>query len=141
MCSHELRRNETQNGIDFIRSFWPTWDFKLAWDFRVKNILPETKWIRGDSLDIAFDAHAHCRCGFDIRYFDRNEISFRVLKYHLNTTRNEMPTHVHQDIGSFWNAAEMKRHVNRTCFYAGLRSQTGLSSFRLSWERTLSHKV
>ena len=54
---------------------------------------------------------------------------------------NEMPTHVHQDIGSFWNAAEMKRHVNRTCFYAGLRSQTGLSSFRLSWERTLSHKV
>ena len=70
------------------------------------------------------------RYGFHIGHFDRNEISFRVIKYHVNTTRNEMPTHVHQNIGSFWNAAEMKLHVNRTCFHAGLKSQTGMSSFR-----------
>ena len=37
----------------------------------------------------------------------------------------------------FWNAGEMKLHVNRTCFHGGLKSQTGLSSFRLSCERTL----
>ena len=49
-----------------------------------------------------------------------------------------MPTRVHQNIGSFWNAAEMKLHVNRTCFYTGLKSQTGMSSFRLSCEHTLS---
>ena len=29
-------------------------------------------------------------------------------------------------------------HVNRTCFHAGLKSQTGMSSFRLSCERSLS---
>ena len=32
----------------------------------------------------------------------------------------------------------MKLHVNRTCFHAGLKSQTGVSSFRLSCERTLN---
>ena len=50
------------------------------------------------------------------RSFDRNEISFLGMKYHVNTTRNEMPTRVHQNIGSFWNAAEIKLHLNRTCF-------------------------
>ena len=49
-----------------------------------------------------------------------------------------MPTHVHQNIGFFWNAAKMKLHVDRTCFHASLKSQTGLSSFRLPCERTLS---
>ena len=36
--------------------------------------------------------------------------------------------------GSYWNAAEMRRHVNRTCSHAGLKSQTGMSSFRLFCE-------
>ena len=60
-----------------------------------------------------------------------------MIEYHVNTTRNGMPTHVYQTIGSFWNAAEMKLHVNSTCFHASLKSQTGMSSFRLSCERTL----
>ena len=50
-----------------------------------------------------------------------------MIKYHVNTTQSEMPMHVHQNIGSPWNAAEMRRHVKRTCFYAGLKSQTGMS--------------
>ena len=33
----------------------------------------------------------------------------------------------------------MKLHVNRTCFHASLKSQTGLSSFRLLCEHTLNH--
>ena len=49
-----------------------------------------------------------------------------------------MPTHVHQNMGLFLNAAEMKHHVNRTYFHADLKSQTGRSSFRLSCERNLS---
>ena len=72
------------------------------------------------------------RYGFHIGHFDRNEISFRV-----KTTWNETPTRVYQTIGSFWNATEMKLHVNRTCFHAGLKSQTGMSLFRLSCERNL----
>ena len=78
------------------------------------------------------------RYGFHIGHFDRNKISFRVIKYYVNTTQNEMPTHVHQDIGSFWNTAEMKLDVNRTCFDAGLKSQTCMSSFHLSCKRTLT---
>ena len=77
-----------------------------------------------------------CGYGFHIGHFDRNEISFRVIEYHVNTTRNEMLI-VHQIIGSFWNAAEMKLHVNKICFHADLKSQTCMSSFRLSCERTL----
>ena len=79
-----------------------------------------------------------CGYGFYIGHFDRNEISFLVIKYHVNTTRNKM----HQNIRSFWNAAKMKlEHVNRTCFHAGLKSQTGMSSFRLSCERTLRESL
>ena len=33
------------------------------------------------------------RYGFHIGHFDRNEISFRVIKYRVNTTRNEIPTY------------------------------------------------
>ena len=60
-----------------------------------------------------------------------------MKKYHVNTTRNEMPTQVHQNIVSLWNVAEMKLHVNRTCFHADLKSQTGMSSFHFSCECTL----
>ena len=49
---------------------------------------------------------AQCGYGFNIGHFGRNEISFRVIEYHVNTFRNEMPTHVHQSTGSFWNANE-----------------------------------
>ena len=45
-----------------------------------------------------------------------------------------------KNIGSFRNTAEMKRHVNRSCFYAGLKSQAGMSSFHPSYERTLNLK-
>ena len=31
----------------------------------------------------------------------------------------------------------MRHHVSRTCFHASLKSQTDMSSFRLSCERTL----
>ena len=34
----------------------------------------------------------------------------------------------------------MKLHVNRTCFHAGLKSQTGMSLFRLSCERALRYE-
>ena len=60
-------------------------------------------------------------------------ISFRVIKYHVNTTRNEIPTHVHQKIGSFWNAAEMKRHVNRLVF-------TTVWNLRPVWVHFTSHE-
>ena len=33
---------------------------------------------------------------------------------------------------------EIQLHANRNCFYAGLKSQTGMGSLRHSYERTLS---
>ena len=143
LCSHKLRRNETQSGMDFIwisyRSFWPKWNFKPAWDFHVNIIYPkqnEKAQARWMLCLIPMYVWNSCRYGFHIGNFDKKWNSFRVIKYYVNTTGNEMPTHVHQNIRSFWNAAEMKLHVNKTCFQAGLKSQTGMSSFRLSCERT-----
>ena len=34
---------------------------------------------------------------------------------------------------------EMKLHVNRICFHTGLKSQTGMTSFRFSSERNLNY--
>ena len=136
-----MRRNETQNGMDFISVILTKMKFQTSMRFSCEHNLPETKRISADSLDVAFNAHVRLilNAGMDfISVTDRNEISFRVIQYHVNTTWNEMPTHVHQNVGSLWNPAEMKLHVSRTCFHAGLKSQTGMSSFRLSCERTLS---
>ena len=32
----------------------------------------------------------------------------------------------------------MKLHVNRTCFHAGMKSQTGMSSFTLSFKLNIT---
>ena len=121
-------------------SIWPKWNFKPAWDFHV-NIIYRDKtnkcWLIGFCHYCTCAFETQCGYGFHISHFDRNDIPFWLIKYHVNTTQNEMPTHVHQNIGSFWNAGKMKLHVNRTCFYAGLKSQTGMSLFCLSCEHTL----
>ena len=139
LCSHELRRNETRNSMDFRSVILTEMKFQTGMRFSCEHNLPETKWISADSLNVAFETQ--CGYGFYIGHFDRNEISFREIKYHVNNTQNEMPIHVHQNIGSFWNAAEMKLHVNWTCFYVGLKCQTGMSSFCFSCERTLTQLV
>ena len=116
LCSDKLKRNETQNGMNFISVILTEMKFQIGMRFPCEHNLPETKWINADSLDVAFNAHVRLKLNAGLGHFDRNEISFRVImdvhdviKYRLNNTRNEMPTHAH--IGSFWNAAEMKLHV------------------------------
>ena len=136
-CTH-MNWDEMKVNTEWIsyRSFWPKWKFKPTWDFNVKQIYPkwnelaQTRWI--------LRLMRMCVYGCNIGHFDRYKISFRMIKYHMNTTRNEMPTHVHQNVGPFWIAAEMKRHVNRSCFHASLKSQTGMGLFHLSHERTLT---
>ena len=97
------------------RSFWPKWNFILAWDFHVNKIYP--KWISPDSLDIALNVHVHLKitAGMDFISVNFREMEFHfgwLIKYHVNTTRNEIPTHVHQNIELFWNVAELKPNVN-----------------------------
>ena len=57
---------------------------------------------------------------------------------HMNWSemKLQMPAHFDPNIGSFWNAAEMKCHMNKTCFHASLKPQTGMGLFCLSCERT-----
>ena len=47
LCSHELKQNKTQNGMDLYRSFWPKWNFKPAWGFHVNIIYPKrNEWVQ-----------------------------------------------------------------------------------------------
>ena len=110
-------------------SFWPKWNFKPARDFHRIYLKRNKRRLVGYCAQCAYAFETSCGYGFHIGHFDINEISFRVIKYHVNTIQNKMHTHIYQNIGSFWNIAEMKRHVNRTCFYTGLISQIGMSYF------------
>ena len=112
---HRVRSHERRNKLKLVSEF-----------ISVSSLLVFT-WIEAKWNSKQY--------GFHIGHFYKNETLFWVVKYNANTTRNEMPTYVHQNIGVFWNAAEMKRHVNRACYHACLKSQTGMSSFRLSCER------
>ena len=110
LCSHELRRNETQNCMDFISVILTEMKFQTSMRFLSEHNLPQTKWISADSLHVAFNAHVRLKLNAGMDFISV------ILR-------------------------EMKFHVNRTCFHAGLKSQTGTSSFRLSCERTLRYHV
>ena len=95
------------------------------------------------------------RYGFHIGHFDRNEISNWheiFIEYNLPHTKwisaDSLDVAFNAHVRLKLNAGmdfisvvltEMKFHVNRTCFHNGLKSQTGMSSFRLSCERTLNY--
>ena len=135
LFSHKLRRSETQTGMEF----WSKWNFKpeiFMWTKFTRSETNQSRLLRLMNMCV----WRSLRVLFHWDHFDRNEFLFRVIKFHVNSNRNEMPTHVHQNIGSFWNAAVVKRNVNRTCFHAGLKSQTGRSSFSLSYKRGLSFR-
>ena len=138
-CSYELRRNETQNGIDVISVILTKMKFQTGIRFSSEHNLPETKWVSADSLDVVFNVHLHLKlnAGMDFISVILTEMKFHFGWYHVNSTQNEVPTHVHQNICSFWSAPEMKLHVNRTCFHAGFKSQAGMSSFCFSCERSV----
>ena len=59
MCSLELSRNETQNGMDFISVILTEMKFKTGMKFSCEHNFPKTKWISADSLlfNVAFNTH------------------------------------------------------------------------------------
>ena len=138
--SHELMRNESQNGMDFISVILTEMKFKTGMRFSCEHNLLETKWISADSLDVAFKR----MCVWNAILVWISYQSFwqkwnftsgnKILCKHY--PKSNAWSHIHQNIGSFWNAAETKLLLNRTCFHAGLKSHSSMSSFRLSCERT-----
>ena len=57
LCSHKLRRTETQDRMDFISVILTEMKFQTNMRFSCEHNLRETKWINADSLDVAFNAH------------------------------------------------------------------------------------
>ena len=57
LCSHELKRNETQTGMDFISVILTEMKFETGIRFSCEQNLPEVKWINAYSSDIVFSAH------------------------------------------------------------------------------------
>ena len=104
----------------YIHMNWGKMKFQTDMRFSCEPNLSKAKWISADLLALLLMCMPICNSlsvSFHSCHFDRNEISFRLIKYHVNTNQDEMPAHVHQSFGSFWNAA-------------------GMRSFRLSCERT-----
>ena len=95
-------RNEgkwNESGMDFISVILTEMKFQAGMRFSSEKKLPKTKWISADSLDIVLNAHVR----LNILASVISSYSFwQSEKYHLNTTRNEMHKHAHQNIGSFW---------------------------------------
>ena len=84
LSSPELRRNETQNGMDFISVILTEIKFQTGMRFSCENNSLETKWISADSLDVAFNARVRLKL---IAGMDFISIILREMKYHVNTTR------------------------------------------------------
>ena len=57
LCSDELRRNEIQDGMDFISVILTEMKFQTGMRFSCEQNLPKLKWVSVDSSDIAFNAH------------------------------------------------------------------------------------
>ena len=88
-----------ESGMDFILVILTEMKFQAGMRFSSEKKLPKTKWISADSLDIVLNAHVR----LNILASVISSYSFwQSEKYYVNTTRNEMRTHAHQNIGSFW---------------------------------------
>ena len=61
LCSHELRRNETQTGMDFISAILTEMTFQTGMGFPCEQNLPKAKWINADLLDTAFNVHVRLK--------------------------------------------------------------------------------
>ena len=136
LCSHELRRNETQNGMDFISVILTEMKFQTGMRFSCEQNFPETKWISADSLDIAFNAHVCLKLILGMNFIsailtEMNFISGEKIfcKHYPKWNVYTCPSKYRVDL----KCSQMKLHLNRTCFHAGLKSQTCISSYCLVW--------
>ena len=93
LCSHKLRRNETQNSMDFISIILTKMKFRTGMRFCVNRICPkqnesaQSRWILRLMRICVWTS---LRVWISYRSFWQKWISFRVIKYHVNTTGNEM---------------------------------------------------
>ena len=137
LCSHELRRNEPQNGMHFMSAILTEMKFQTGMRFSCEHNLPETKWISADSLDVAFNAHVHWN---SMQVW----ISYRSFWQKWNFILGDKISCKHYPKWNAYTCPSKYRVVLKfsrieiSCeqvlffFYVGLKSQTGMSSFRKS---------
>ena len=108
-----------KTGMEFISAILTEIKFQTGMGFSGVQILLEVKWVSEDSLGIGFYAQVRLKLIASIISYRSfwQKWSFILGEKILCKHWNEMPTHIHQNIGSFWSAAEKKRYVNRTCFH------------------------
>ena len=80
LCSHELRQNETQNGMDFISVILTQMKFQTGMRFSCEHNLPEKKWISANSLDIAFNAHVRLKLNAGMNFIS---VTLTEMKFHF----------------------------------------------------------
>ena len=80
LCSHELRQNETQNGMDFISVILTQMKFQTGMRFSCEHNLPEKKWISANSLDIAFNAHVRLKLNAGMDFIS---VTLTEMKFHF----------------------------------------------------------
>ena len=79
-CSHELRLNETQNGMDFISVILTEMKFQTGMRFSCEHNLPEKKWISADSLDVAYNAHVRLKLSAGVDFMS---VILTEMKFHF----------------------------------------------------------
>ena len=80
LCSHELKRHETQMGMDFILVILTEMKFQIGMRFSCEHNLPETKWISADSLDVAFNAHVRLKLSAGVDFIS---LILTKMKFHF----------------------------------------------------------
>ena len=140
LCSQELSRNETQNGMDFILVILTEIKFKNGMRFSCEHNLSETEWISADPLDVALMRMCiwnSMRVWISYRSFWQkwNFISGdKILcKRYPKKNAYTCPWKFRVVLKYSWNETSCEENLS----HAGLKSQTGMCSFRLSCERTL----
>ena len=79
LYSHELRGNETQNGMDFILVILTEMKFQTGMRFSYEQNLPEATWISADSLDIAFNVYMCLKLVAGIDFISLGRLNFLIL--------------------------------------------------------------
>ena len=138
-----MRRNETQNSMDFISVILTEMKFQTGMRFPCEHSSPETKWISADSLDVAFNAHVRLKliAGMGFISVVLTEMKFHFKRSNIMWTLPEKKC-LHMSIkisGRFEMQLKWNFMWTELVFTPVLKSQTGMSSFRLSPERTLSN--
>ena len=106
--SHEWRRNETQNGMDFISVILSKMKFQTGMRFSYEQNLLETKWISADLLDIACNTHVCLKLIADM---DFKSVIWQKWNF-ISGNEISCKHYPKWNIGLFWNVTKMKFRVN-----------------------------